>query len=111
MPSNTTPDAQDAALDPQRQLARMEQRLLEIDKQSRRLQKLAALGTMSAMLAHEFRNLLTPIVSYAQYALQKSDIELTRTALQIILKNARAASAVCERITGMATEESIAGAA
>src|SRR5947208_7669653 len=90
-----------AALDVQKQLELMEQRFADFQRQSRRLQKLAAMGTMSAMLAHEFRNLLTPIVSYAHYALTKPDPDLMRTALETTLKNARAATALCERITDM----------
>src|SRR5262249_3013422 len=65
----------------------------------------------SAMLAHEFRNLLTPIVSYAHYALQKPDADLMKTALETTLKNARAAAALCERVTGMAADEETTGPA
>jgi signal transduction histidine kinase len=38
-----------------------------------RLQRLASLGTLSAVLAHEVNNVLTPILSHAQMALQDTD--------------------------------------
>ncbi|MFN3167677.1 MAG: sensor histidine kinase [Phycisphaeraceae bacterium] len=46
--------------------------------------RLTTLGTMAAVLAHEYNNLLTPIGSYAQMALaEPGDNELTLKALQV----------------------------
>ena len=36
-------------------------------------QRLATIGTIAAVIAHEFNNLLTPIVSYSQYALTSAE--------------------------------------
>ena len=63
----------------QQQLDSMRQQLVES-------QRLATIGTISAVVAHEFNNLLTPIVSYCQYALKSAeqdqpDMELIRQAL------------------------------
>jgi len=88
-------------------LADVERRAGEMERQIQRLQRLAAMGTMSAMLAHEFRNLLTPVVSYVQYALERwQDAELTEKALQTTLRNTQTAAALCERIMRMARGES-----
>lgn len=87
------------------QLDALERRFDDLEKQSQRLQRLAAMGTMSAMLAHEFMNLLTPIISYAQYALSKPDPELMQKALDTTLKNARSAATLCDRVMNMASAE------
>ena len=49
--------------------------------QLRRSQKLASIGTTAAMVAHEFNNLFTPVVAYAQHALETEDVELMKLAL------------------------------
>lgn len=77
-------------------------RFVELQRQTQRLQKLASIGTLSAMLAHELKNLLTPIVGYAQYAIQKPEADLMQTALNSALRNAQAAAALCDRILRMA---------
>ena len=77
-------------------------RFVELQQHTQRLQKLASIGTLSAMLAHELKNLLTPIVGYAQYALQKPDTDLMQTALASALRNAQAAAGLCDRILRMA---------
>ena len=38
-------------------------------------QRLATIGTIAAVIAHEFNNLLTPVVSYSQFALARSNAE------------------------------------
>lgn len=89
----------------EQQLDGLEQHLLMLQRQIERLQGLASLGTCSAMLAHEFNNLLTPIVSYSQYALQRNDSELLRTALEKTHKNAQRLSRLCQRVLGMAVDD------
>lgn len=70
-----------------------------------RLQKLAAMGTMSAMLAHEFNNLLTPLIGHAQMALQRRDAAQMATALERVLRQARRAASLCDKILGMARDD------
>jgi len=86
-------------------LAGIEQTIAELHRQVASLQRLASLGTVTAMLAHEFNNVLTPIVSYCQYALTRSDAEMMRTAVEKTLKNATRLTALCGKILGMATDE------
>ncbi|MEE8169554.1 MAG: hypothetical protein V3T70_03320, partial [Phycisphaerae bacterium] len=97
-------DAGRVASDVQHQLDLVEQRLAELTEQTQRLQRLAGMGTMSAMLAHEFRNLMTPVVGYVQYALRRREPEIVERALTTTLKNAETAAALCERIVRMATD-------
>jgi signal transduction histidine kinase len=89
----------------ERHLDALEYRFADLQKQTQQLQKLSVMGTMSAMLAHEVKNLLTPVVSYAQYALDRNDQELMQKAVESALKNARNAADLCERIMRMAGDE------
>lgn len=74
--------------------------LYEVDRLSRELDglrqelavahRLATLGTLAAAAAHEVNNILTPIASYAQLALQEpDDARLTEKALNIAVQNSR----------------------
>ena len=92
-------------LDVEQQLDGLERHLTELQRQIEQLQRLASLGTMSAMLAHEFNNLLTPILSYCQYALQRPEPELLRTAVEKTYKNAQRLSLLCQRVLGMAVDD------
>lgn len=57
------------------------------------LQHLASMGTISYMIAHEINNLMTPLKSYASFALtDPDDRDLTEKALQKVVTN-------CERTT------------
>jgi len=87
------------------QLDGLEQRMADLQHQVERLQRLASLGTVSAMLAHEFNNILTPIVSYCGYAMQRQDPELMRTAVEKTHKNAQRLTTLCNRILGMAVDD------
>ena len=83
----------------------LERRLTDLQLQVERLQRLAALGTISATLAHEFNNILTPIVSYCGYALQRGEPDLMRTAVEKAHKNAQRLTTLCNRILGMAVDD------
>ena len=56
-----------------RQLELTQQQLESIRHQLTESQRLATIGTIAAVIAHEFNNLLTPIVSYSQFALQSAE--------------------------------------
>lgn len=63
---------------------------LEVLKaQVHQAQQLASLGTAAAMMAHEVNNLLTPILAYAESALQSNDVELAKKALTVTARNSR----------------------
>ncbi len=83
----------------------LEQRMQLLHSQIEQLQRLAMLGTVSATLAHEFNNILTPIVSYCDYALKNDDPEMMRTAVEKTHKNAHRLTTLCQRILGMAVDD------
>ena len=63
------------------------------------VQKLAAMGTMAAMLAHEFNNILTSAMNHADHALRYAeDRELTRESLTKIMANCGRAADICRSI-------------
>lgn len=108
MPSKTLSDAaqmtQTAEQMLERQFDRLAQQVDSLRKQLREAQRLAALGTMSAMIAHEFNNLMTPVISYAQYAIEKGDDALMKRAVEKALQQAKRASQMCDRILGLAAQ-------
>lgn len=104
MTNPTPPNLSHDSPDVQEQLAGAAAQLESLDDQVRRLQQLAGLGTMSAMLAHEINNLLTPIVSYCQYAASRNDPELLRAAVEKSLTGAKRISALCTRALGLASD-------
>lgn len=90
--------------DMQHQLDLMRSQLMES-------QRLATIGTISAVIAHEFNNLLTPIVSYSQYALgnaqsERPDMELICKALSKSFQSAEKAGKICNSMLGLARGES-----
>jgi signal transduction histidine kinase len=66
-------------------------------------QRLAALGTMTAMVAHEFNNILTPLISYAQMA-QKNPLFTTK-AVNKAADSGQRASDICKAILGLARDQ------
>ena len=82
----------------ERQVAKLEERFAQLKAQVRQAQQLSAMGPAAAVIAHEFNNLLSPVLSYAQYALQEDDMELGRKALRITVQNVRVLKAMSERL-------------
>ncbi len=94
--------AQDAtpmdAASVEQRLARLSAQFDLLKAQVRQAQQLSSLGTAAATMAHEFSNLLTPILSYAEYAVNGDDTELMKKALTVTAKNTRILVRMCERI-------------
>jgi len=77
-------------------------------------QRLATIGTIAAVIAHEFNNLLTPIVSYSQYALtsaesDKPDMGLIKKALSKSFQSSEKAGKICASMLSLARGESTFG--
>lgn len=92
----------------------MEQQLDGLREQLTESQRLATIGTIAAVIAHEFNNLLTPIVSYSQYALQSAesarpDTELIKKALSKAFQSSTKAGRICTSMLGLARGESSFG--
>ena len=97
----------DAAAVVEQQLDGLENRLADLHRQVQQLQRLASLGTISAILAHEFNNLLTPMLSYSQYALTRDDPALMKTAVEKSFQAAERLSVLCKKILGLARDDSM----
>lgn len=96
------------------QLAALEQQLHFLRDQLTESQRLATIGTIAAVIAHEFNNLLTPIVSYSQFALQSAesktpDMDLIRKSLSKAFAGSSKAGRICTSMLGLARGESIFG--
>jgi signal transduction histidine kinase len=96
------------------QIAQMQEQLDGLREQLMESQRLATIGTIAAVIAHEFNNILTPIVSYSQYALQsaesdKPDLELMKKALAKSYQGSSKAGRICTSMLGLARGESSFG--
>lgn len=96
------------------QVEQMQQQLSALRDQLTESQRLATIGTIAAVIAHEFNNLLTPIVSYSQFALQsaqsdKPDLELICKALSKSFQASTKAGKICTSMLQLARGESSFG--
>ncbi|MEE9211180.1 MAG: HAMP domain-containing sensor histidine kinase [Phycisphaeraceae bacterium] len=67
--------------------------------------RLATLGTITSVIAHEYNNILTPIISYAQLALaNEDDRDLMRKAVEKALAGAERAASISSSLLGFARE-------
>jgi len=95
----------------QQQLELAESQLSILREQVMQTQRLATIGTIAAVIAHEFNNLLTPVISYSQVALVSAqsdspDMELVKKALTKSFAGATKAGKVCASMLGLARGES-----
>ena len=96
------------------QLADAQRQLDSLREQLTETQRLATIGTIAAVIAHEFNNLLTPIISYSQYALgsaqtEKPDMEMVKKALSKSAQSAEKASKICASLLGLARGQPVLG--
>jgi len=94
-------------------LENLERQLHQLQEGLTRSHRLATLGTVATIIAHEFNNILTPVISYAQIALNDNngepDVELMRKALQRAYDGATKAAQISTSMLGFArasTEDS-----
>lgn len=101
---DSSPNAQ---LDQERLIARIETLQFALDQMGaeiERLSDLASLGELSAMIAHEVRNLMTPVAGYASSALKRpGDATYTQKALAQAAHSAMQAVGVSDSILDLAT--------
>jgi len=84
-----------------------EQKLKSLEQQMIHTQRLAAMGTMSCMVAHEFNNLLTPIINYSELALKHpDDAELVHKTLEKIIRQGNKAAGIVQSMLGLARDQS-----
>jgi signal transduction histidine kinase len=91
--------AQDIKTRHQQQVAKLNAEVLELRRLLRQAQRMASVGTMTAMIAHEVNNILTPIINYAQMA--KTNPDLTGKAITRAADGGLRAAEICSAILGM----------
>lgn len=75
-----------------------------------RLRRLATLGTLTSGIAHEFNNILTPVMAYAEMAAAApTDTALVARALDKVAEGIRRATGISEAILALATAAPAAG--
>jgi len=88
------------------ELERVESQFEQVREHLTHTHRLATLGTLSSIVAHEYNNLLTPVINYARMALSDgSDSELMRKALQKCLDAAERATQVSHSLLGFCRQE------
>jgi signal transduction histidine kinase len=86
-----------------RRLAQVENFNSQLKTEIGHIQPLANVGLVSAMIAHEMNNILTPIGTYAELALgHMEDDELVRKALVRAQANSKRAAKILESLLSMA---------
>jgi two-component system NtrC family sensor kinase len=103
------PTAGDETLN--RSVAAAQEQLDYLRDQLTESQRLATIGTIAAVIAHEFNNLLTPVVSYSQYALASAegaepDMALIKKALSKSYQGSSKAGKICASMLALARGES-----
>ena len=85
--------------------ASLEQQLAEVREALTHSHRLATLGTIASIIAHEYNNILTPIVSYCQLAqAAPDDIDGLRKAVEKSLAGAEKAAQISSSLLGFARE-------
>lgn len=88
--------------------------LAHLKEQLAESQRLATIGTIAAVIAHEFNNLLAPIMGYSQFALKSAesetpDMALICKALSKAFTASTKAGKICNSMLGLARGESSFG--
>jgi signal transduction histidine kinase len=83
----------------------LQERIDGLEHELHHAQRLASLGTLAAIIAHELNNILTPVLNYAQLALHASDqpAQVDR-ALRKTVEGVRRAGRITEAVLGFARE-------
>jgi signal transduction histidine kinase len=112
MPTKTRPTpspAFDASLSVAEAMAKLGSVQTELNAlygEMERLNRLAAIGTIAGMIAHEFNNILTPMLTYSQMAVASPDDHaLARKALQRTLAGTERAAKIADAILSFVRDE------
>ncbi len=88
------------------QLEQVQDQLNAMQQAMARSHRLTTLGTIAAIIAHEFNNILTPVVSYAQLAQRRpDDHDMLRKAVDKAYAGATKAAQICSSLLGFTSEE------
>ncbi len=84
-------------------LARLQHEVEALREQLHQAQRLATIGRMAAVVAHEFNNILTPIINYAELA--RKDPRLVEKAIYHAARGGQRATVICNTILGMTRDQ------
>lgn len=88
-----------------RALDALQSRIDGLEDELQHAQRLASLGTLAAIIAHELNNILTPVLNYAQLALHASDQPAQADrALRKTVEGVKRAGRITEAVLGFARE-------
>jgi len=88
------------------QLRENQLRIDHLEEQIRATQKMATLGTMACLVAHEFNNILQPMINYSELALQnQDDVDLMRKALMTTIEHGNRAAVVIQSMLGVVRDQ------
>lgn len=103
-PRHPLPDRPQLAEHLLEHVEQLQRQIDDLNAQLQHQQRLATLGTIAGMIAHEFNNILTPVVSYSQMALGSDDPELLQKAVQKAADGSRRAAQIAASILGFVRE-------
>lgn len=87
-------------------LEQLQARVSELEHELERTQRLATIGTLMGSIAHEFNNILTPVMSYAQLAQQSpEDRALVSKALQKAVEGTERAAQIAAALLGFIRDD------
>lgn len=101
----------DARLDHDRsvlldRISEMEGKIRELNDELVRSNRLATLGLLTGMVAHEFNNLLTPVISYAHLAMASpEDSALVQKSLTRVVDGTEQVAKIATALLGFIREE------
>jgi signal transduction histidine kinase len=84
--------------------AALREEIVQLKSQLARAQGLASIGTMAAMVAHEFNNILTPVLNYAMMASDGNPVMLEKCA-RFSLQGAKRACAISKALLAMVNQQ------
>jgi signal transduction histidine kinase len=85
------------------EIQRLREEVSTLQEQLRHTQRLAAVGTMAAMVAHEFNNILTPVINYAQMA--QRNPSLVPKAIDRAADGGKRATDICRALLSLARRD------
>src|SRR5712691_6766406 len=80
----------------------------QLRQQLLQAQRLSSMGALASSVAHEFNNILTPIINYAKLGLRAEGNDVARLeALEKILKGSQRAATIVSSMLGFARNSSM----
>jgi signal transduction histidine kinase len=95
-----------------RQIDELQQGIDQLGSQETAVTRLATIGSLACMMAHEMNNLLTPALNYAKMALDApADTRINRKAHESAITSVQACQRMASSLLGFATTEPQQGGA